>query len=96
MKIYDKASWQIDNGMDISTVLKHFDVIFKCLDEKGFLNGEGKEVLGLGIDESISLNDRMLTDKGIEFMDQYYDKIIAESKYDTNIEVELLKAILTI
>ena len=92
MKVYDKASWQIDNGMDTDIVLNHFNFMFNWLNENGFLNGEGKELLDIGIDESISINERLLSEKGIKFMDVYYDELIAESNYDTTIEVDLLKA----
>jgi len=90
MNIYDKASWQLDGGMDLEVVIKHFELMFDWLNEKNFLSDDGKEMLEIGIDDSISLNENHVTSEGKDFLDSIYDKLISESDYDVTIEKELL------
>ena len=68
MKIIDKASWQIDGGIQKSLVVQHFRNIFLWLNIKGMLTPEGKENLEFGIDESISLNERLITPIALDFL----------------------------
>lgn len=76
MKIFDKAQWHIDAGEDTNEVVSKIRKVFEFLDEKGMLSNEGKEMIDFGIDSSISLNERMLTEKGYDFLEKYYDNII--------------------
>lgn len=76
MKIFDKAQWHIDAGEDANEVLSKIRKVFEFLDEKGMLTNEGKEMIDFGIDSSISLNERMVTEKGYKFLEKYYDNII--------------------
>lgn len=76
MKIYDKASWHLDAGASEQETLDKFEVIFSLLNSKNMLSEEGKELLELGIDKSISLHDRLLTPEGNTFIDECYDRII--------------------
>ncbi|WP_110114922.1 hypothetical protein [Bacillus sp. CGMCC 1.16541] len=91
IKVFDKAQWQIDNGISSETVLKHFINMFEWLMEKNYLSSDGKEVLELGLDSSISLNEKMLTTEGIEFLDKYYDKFIEQTQYEVNLELYMLE-----
>ncbi|MCM1097243.1 MAG: hypothetical protein NC427_04170 [Ruminococcus flavefaciens] len=90
LKIYDKAQWHIDAGMDTETVVERMTIIFNFLDSKGLLDSEGKEIKNLGIDSSSSLHERMLTEEGIKFLDQYYDSVIGRELGD--IETALQEA----
>ena len=90
IKIYDKAEWQIDNGVEKQLVIDHFINIFEWLDEKNYLSEDGEEMLDDGIDSSISLNEDMVKKDILDFLDKYYDKIIKESNYDLAIEKNLL------
>ena len=90
LEIYDKASWHIDECVPKEIVLKHFEQMFTWLNNKNMLNDDGKEILNIGIDESVSLNENMLTSEGNKFMDSYYDKIVSESLYDVSKEEKLL------
>ncbi|MBQ8133910.1 MAG: hypothetical protein IJ192_05850 [Clostridia bacterium] len=81
MKIFDKASWHIDSGMEETDVINKFKKIFDALDSLSLLSDEGYEILDFGIDDSISLNENMVNEKGRLFLEEYYDKIIG---YDTN------------
>ncbi len=83
LKIYDKAQWHIDAGEDAEAVVSKLKAVFSFLDAKGLLGAEGKEILDLGIDSSISIHERMMTDVGKKFMDECYDKAI--DKNDTEI-----------
>lgn len=90
MIIYDKAMWQIDNGISDETVKRHFDLVFNWLAEKEMLSNEGKEVLNIGIDSSISLNEKMVNQRGNEFLNKYYDNLIRQSNYDVLSEKGIL------
>ena len=81
MKVYDKAQWHIDAGMDKGVVLKKMEVLFDFLNSKGLLKEEGKEMLDIGIDDSISIHERMLTEEGNRFLEAKYDTVI-----NTNVE----------
>lgn len=90
MKVFDKASWQIDNGLPKEIVINHFILLFDWLNEKGYLTNAGKEILEIGIDDEISLNDGLVTEEGKRFLEMFYDKIIEESGYDLAVEESLL------
>lgn len=78
-KIYDKASWHIDAGENKKEVVTKFKSVFQFLDKKKMLNDNGKEILELGIDESVSIHTGLLTKYGCQFMDKFYDKVVNES-----------------
>ena len=90
MKIFDKAAWQIDGGIPSNNVIQHFMIVIKWLEKNKLLSYDGQEISALGIDESVSLNESMVTSEGAEFLERYYDELIKQSKYDTGIEEELL------
>lgn len=81
MTIYDKARWQLDGGIPQEQVIQHFDFIFKWLKKQGFLSKDGQEIMDLGIDDTVSITDKMLTSNGKHFMDQYYDDYLKVIKY---------------
>lgn len=81
LKVYDKARWHIDAGADETAVVEKMKVLFDFLNAKGLLKDEGKEVLDLGIDDSVSIHERMLTEEGNKFMESKYDSVI-----NTNME----------
>ena len=76
LKIYDKAQWHIDAGENSKAVIDKLKVVLEFLDKEGMLTSEGKEIMDLGVDSSISIHERMLTEKGINFMESNYDKLI--------------------
>lgn len=78
-EIYDKAQWHIDAGENEENVVKKFEAIFEFLNKKHMLDTEGKEILGLGIDDSVSLHERLLTAEGNEFIKKYYDQILQKN-----------------
>ena len=89
-KIIDKASWQIDNGLDKNNVIEHFIFIFKWLDKNNLLASDGKEILDIGIDASISLNEKMVTEKALKFLEKYYDEYIKNIQYGIKEDEKLL------
>lgn len=91
MKIYDKIAWQIDGGIQEKEVVPFFKFFATWLNQKGFFNNNGIEIVELGIDSSFSLNENLLTDEGIRFLDAYYDKMIAETGFNINKAKEFLK-----
>lgn len=76
LKIYDKAQWHIDAGEDATSCIKRIKAVFEFLQEKGMLSDEGKEMIEMGIDSSISLNERMVTEQGKRFLERCYDDIL--------------------
>lgn len=76
MKVFDKALWHIDAGEDKDVVLTKFQAVFDFLSEKDLLSEEGQEILEFGIDDSISLNEDMVTEEGAAFLDKHYDEVI--------------------
>lgn len=90
MKIFDKAQWHIDAGEDANQVINRIKAVFKFLNEKNMLTDEGKEIFELGIDSSISLNERMVTKEGYMFLDKYYDKVIGLQFREITLELKKL------
>ena len=76
LKIYDKAKWHIEAGMDASEVIKRFKNIFAFLEKNEMLSNDGKEIVEIGIDSDVSLNKKMVNDNGRKFLDACYDKVI--------------------
>ena len=50
--------------------------VLSFLESKKLLSEEGEELLDLGIDSSISIHERMLTDLGNMFMEKCYNNVI--------------------
>lgn len=76
MKIFDKAQWHIDEGEDVDVVVGKFRSVYMFLEKNELLSEDGKELLELGIDSSISLNEQTVTENGSAFLDKYYDEVI--------------------
>lgn len=93
LKIYDKAVWQIDEGIPSELVVNHFKIVFTWLKKHDMLSEEGKEELEDGIDSEASLNEELLTQEGTSFLDNYYDKflmVITKEKYGIDSAIEEL------
>ena len=93
MKIFDKASWQIDNGMDELIVVSHFEFVFNWLNKHEMLSPEGLEILDLGIGKDVSLHERLVNKSGLKFLNEHYDKMITDFKYNVESEKEFLEKI---
>lgn len=91
IQVFDKADWQIDNGIDEENVIEHFKFIYQWLTDFNLLSEEGKEVFEIGIDSSISLNDKMVNGKGKKFLEKYYDKYLESINYGIKEDYILLK-----
>ena len=89
LKIYDKAQWHIDAGEDPAVVIAKLKKVFSFLDAKRMLTDEGKEILDLGVDSSVSIHERMLNDMGNQFMEQCYDKVINSDPENITTELEM-------
>ncbi len=87
LKIYDKAQWHIDGGEKKEIIVDKMKNLFSFLDSKGLLTNEGKEIMDIGIDASVSIHEKMLTEIGNRFMDKCYDACI---NYDCS---EILSAL---
>lgn len=80
LKVYDKAEWHIDAGENSKFVISRFKLIMNFLKAKSMLSNEGEEIIDIGIDSSISIHERMLTNLGKEFIESYYDNIIDKNE----------------
>lgn len=76
MKIFDKAQWHIDAGENSLEVVDKFKLVFLFLEKQDLLAEDGKEMLEIGIDSSISLNEQMVTERGCDFLENCYDDVI--------------------
>ena len=95
MKIIDKASWQIDGGFPPYIVVTHFKRVFSWLEEKDLLTQEGKEILEFGIDDSVSLHERLITPEALAFLDAKYDDYLRHNSYGEDEDSSALEAIFT-
>ena len=80
MKIIDKAAWQIDGGVPEDEVVRHFTAVFEWLSRHGMLTEEGLEELEDGIDDCASLNDELVSEQGIAFLESCYDDYLRAVK----------------
>lgn len=80
--VYDKAAWHIDAGEDKQMVLNHFATFMIWCQNNNLLSPDGKEIMELGVDDSISLHSGMFTENGNSFMQQYYDVFISSTEKD--------------
>lgn len=76
LTIYDKVQWHIDAGEDSSLVISKMKVLFAFLNANQMLNSDGLEIMDIGIDDSTSIHENMVTDEGKKFMERFYDKVI--------------------
>ena len=80
MKIIDKAAWQIDGGVPADKTVRHFACVFEWLSRHGLLTEEGEEELEDGIDDTASLNDELVSEQGIAFLESCYDDYLRAVK----------------
>lgn len=80
MKIIDKAAWQIDGGVPADKVVSHFQTMFAWMGAHGMLTEDGEEELEDGIDDCASLNDELVSEQGIAFLESCYDDYLRAVK----------------
>ena len=88
MKIYDKAVWHIDAGEDKDEVVARLLCVFKYLEKHEMLTDEGAEILEIGIDASISLNEYLVNRAGQEFLEKNYDSLMQLSLPEIQIRLK--------
>ena len=95
MKIIDKAAWQIDSGVPADKTVSHFACVFEWLSRHGLLTEEGEEELEDGIDDTASLNDELVSEQGIAFLESCYDDYLRAVKdcYGDDEDCEKLESI---
>ena len=76
MKVVDKAQWHIDNVENELEVILKFQKVFSFLNAHEMLSDDGLEIFEFGIDSSVSLNEKMVTKVGHDFLDKHYDDVI--------------------
>lgn len=96
MEIIDKAAWQIDGGVPKEVVVSHFNIVFSWLYNHDMLTEDGIEEYEGGIDDSASLNDELINEKGMSFLGKCYDKYlntVAQKMYGKDIVGNILEKI---
>lgn len=88
MKVYDKAKWHIDAGEEKGLVLGKFKAVFEFLKQNDLLTSEGIEIFDLGIDESVSLHERLVKDVGKKILESHYDSIIGLEPREMSIKLK--------
>lgn len=81
MKIIDKAAWQIDGGVPADKVVSHFQNMFAWMGAHGMLTEDGEEELEDGIDDCASLNDELINERGMVFLESCYDDYLRAVKH---------------
>jgi hypothetical protein len=89
--IYDKYSWHLDNGIDSVKLNAYFQQLAAFLQKHQLLNVYGLEILSSGIDSSLSITSKMLTDKGNSFLSTWYDKHLESIDLNANINLTFLE-----
>lgn len=74
-KVFDKVTWHTDYGASESETIECFRQIFIFLKGKEMLNEEGLGLLADGIDESLSLSEHLVNEKGFKFLSKYYSDL---------------------
>jgi hypothetical protein len=90
LKIIDKAEWQIDGGVDETIVVQHFQNIFNWLHNNNMLTDEGEEIFEFGIDEEISIHERLITSVALDFLEKNYDSYISSIDYGKDVNCDRL------
>ena len=76
MEIYDKAQWHIDGGEEPAEVVRRVQSVFAFLREMDMLSPDGLEILDLGVDDSVSLHERLVNESGKALLSAHYDDVI--------------------
>ncbi len=96
MRIIDKAAWQIDGGVPEDLVVNHFNTVFLWLSQHDMLTEEGIEELEDGIDDCASINDELVNEDGMRFLETSYDdylKAVEKEKYGEDVGGTILETV---
>lgn len=77
-------------------MISHFKTVFIWLNNHEMLTEEGKEEFKDGIDDCASLNERLITDEGLCFLQKCYEEyltVIAKDKYGIDSDGQELERI---
>lgn len=88
-KIYDKAAWHIENT-EKSSVLSYFEKLMDFLKTHNYLNDYGLEIYALGVDTSLSITSKMLTEEGNRCMSSAYDGFLKNNTVDSKADFSKL------
>ena len=91
VKVYDKFSWHLDANIEEKKLIIFYTKLMDFLNKHNFLNAYGLELYNLGIDASLSINSKMLTDQGNKLLSQWYDEFLSHANFDTEIDFSLLE-----
>ena len=73
MRIYDKASWHIDANEPKKDVIKRFNELMQWCYNHNLLTEDGKEIIAIGIDDSISIHSLLFTPIGNKLLCWLFD-----------------------
>ena len=89
--IYDKFTWHLDAGIDKDKLIYYFKKLMDFLKNHQLLNKDGLEIYDLGVDSSLSINSKLLTDKGNTLFTLWFDKYLATIDFNKDIDFSFLE-----
>jgi hypothetical protein len=87
-KVYDKVQWHIETS-ERANILNYFKDLMSFLKTHNCLNSYGLEIYEFGVDTSLSVTSKMLTDKGNTIMVSHYDSFL--ETVDFNMKTDFSK-----
>ena len=63
-----------------------FQECFRLASKNGMLTDEGEEIFGFGIDEEVSIHERLITKEALEFLEKNYDTFISSVDYGRDVD----------
>ena len=91
LTVFDKFSWHFDAGVNEAILLKYFSKLMNFLKKHQLLSIYGLEIYDLGVDSSLSITSKMLTEKGIGFLSLWYDKYLKSIDFNRDIDLSFLE-----
>ena len=89
--IFDKFTWHLDAGIEERKLRDYYNKVMFFLKVHQLLNIYGLEIYSLGVDSSLSITSKMLTDRGNSFLCLWYDKYLKSVDFNKNIDLSFLE-----
>ena len=88
--IFDKFAWHLDAGIDEHKLKDYFQKLMEFLKKYQLLNDYGLEIFNFGVDSSLSITSKMLTDDGNSFLSVWYDEYLVSVDFHKDIDFSFL------
>jgi len=91
LTVFDKFAWHLDAGIDEHKLKDYFQRLMCFLKNHLLLNAYGLEIFDLGVDSSLSITSKMLTNEGNFFLSAWYDKYLESVDLNKDIDFSFLE-----